>query len=150
MTDTEYADWRGGAVSGYAHEFVDSGILAAEAARERAENDFREILPDGLATENHLLWTARVEAEPAPIGTIWVNARAGASATPLVRLRARRPRRLPAARLRPSDHGDRHAAVPGSGIATMGLNVFGHNVTARRLYERLGFRVATTSMITDL
>jgi ribosomal protein S18 acetylase RimI-like enzyme len=36
------------------------------------------------------------------------------------------------------------------GVGSMGLNVFGHNDTARRLYERLGFQVASTSMRTDL
>ena len=36
------------------------------------------------------------------------------------------------------------------GIGTMGLNVFGHNETARRLYDRLGFTVASTSMKTTL
>ena len=30
------------------------------------------------------------------------------------------------------------------GIASMGLNVFGHNDTARRLYDRLGFQVTST------
>jgi ribosomal protein S18 acetylase RimI-like enzyme len=32
----------------------------------------------------------------------------------------------------------------------MGLNVFGHNDTARRLYDRLGFQVTSTSMKVDL
>ncbi len=150
MTDTEYADWRGGAVSGYANEFVDSGILDAEAARERAENDFREILPDGLATENHLLWTARVEAEPAPVGTIWV----------MLAPERQPPHSFVYALDVHVDYRQRgygQAIMETAmrlcrerGIATMGLNVFGHNVAARRLYDRLGFRVASTSMITDL
>ena len=36
------------------------------------------------------------------------------------------------------------------GVASMGLNVFGHNDTARRLYDRLGFQVTSTSMKADL
>jgi ribosomal protein S18 acetylase RimI-like enzyme len=149
MTTAEYDEWRGGAVSGYAQEFVDSGILQPTEATERAEKDFAELLPDGLATENHLFWTAYVDQSDR-VGTIWV---------------ALLPERQPphsfvyALDVHP-DHRRRgygqaimEAAMQECrerGIATMGLNVFGHNDVARRLYDRLGFVVTSTSMKTTL
>ncbi|MFY9915521.1 MAG: GNAT family N-acetyltransferase [Nocardioidaceae bacterium] len=148
MTEAEYAGWRDDSVAGYAQEFVSSGILDVEAAGERAEKDFAQLLPNGLETDNHLLWTARVQGEP--VGTIWVMLA---------------PERQPphafvyaldvdaAHRRRGYGQAIMEAAMQecrDRGIATMGLNVFGHNDTARRLYERLGFRVASTSMVTEL
>ncbi len=148
MTDAEYAAWRDDAVAGYAQEFVSSAILDAQTARERAEKDFGELLPDGRTTENHLFWTARVDG--SPVGTIWV-----------MLVPERRP---PHAFVYALDVGAGHRRrgygqaimevvmqeCRSRGIATMGLNVFGHNDTARRLYERLGFRLASTSMVTEL
>ena len=148
MTDAEYAAWRDHALAGYAQEFVSSAVLDARAARERAEKDFGELLPDGLTTENHLFWTVRVEG--APVGTIWV----------MLALERRPPHAFVYALDVNANHRRRgygQAIMEAvmrecreRGIATMGLNVFGHNDTARRLYERLGFRVASTSMVTEL
>ena len=145
MTDAEYADWHEDAVATYAQEFVSSGILAEEQAQERAEKDFSELLPDGLSTENHLLWSAR-DDQGTVVGTVWV---------------ALMPERKPPhsfvysldvnADQRRKGYGQAimEAAMQecrDRGIGSMGLNVFGHNDTARRLYERLGFKVASTSM----
>ncbi len=150
MSAAEYAAWRGESIAGYAQEFVSSGILDREAAAERAEQDFAALLPEGLATENHLLWTARTDAEPSPVGTIWVmlapERRPPHSFVYALDVHA-------AYRRRGYGQAMMTAAMDlcrERGIATMGLNVFGHNGTARRLYERLGFRVTSTSMMADL
>lgn len=148
MSDTEYDVWREAAVAGYAREFVHSDILDPQAAQERSEKDFAELLPAGLASDNHLLWTAR-DGE-TEVGTIWV---------------ALVPERKPPhsfvysldvnadQRRRGYGQAIMEAAMQECrerGIATMGLNVFGHNDTAQRLYARLGFQVSSTSMKTDL
>ena len=149
MTQPEYDDWHESSVATYAQEFVESGILTPEEARKRADREFAELLPDGLATENHLLWGAHDEAGTL-VGTVWV---------------ALVPERTPPhsfvygldvnADQRRKGYGRAIMEVAMEecrqrGIATMGLNVFGHNDTARRLYERLGFQVASTSMRIDL
>ncbi len=148
MTESEYAVWIDDAMAGYAEEFVASGILDAEDAVKRAETDFAALLLEGLATDNHLFWTAWVDAEP--VGTIWVmlvpDRRPPHSFVYALDVHA-------AYRRRGYGRAIMEAAMQECrerGIATMGLNVFGHNDTARRLYERLGFRVASTSMITEL
>ena len=144
MSQTEYDAWYRDAVGTYAQEFVDSRILDAAAARERAETDFEQLLPQGLDTENHLLWTARDDT--TVVGTIWI---------------ALMPDRTPphsfvyaldvdpGQRRRGYGQAIMEAAMQecrDRGVATMGLNVFGHNDTARRLYDRLGFAVTSTSM----
>jgi ribosomal protein S18 acetylase RimI-like enzyme len=149
MTEAEYDVWLRDAVATYAQEFVDSHILEPDQAQERAEKDFAELLGDGLATENHLLWSAR-DGKGTVVGTIWV---------------ALMPDRKPPhsfvygldvnADQRRKGYGQAimEAAMQECrerGIASMGLNVFGHNDTARRLYDRLGFQVTSTSMKVEL
>jgi ribosomal protein S18 acetylase RimI-like enzyme len=149
MTPAEYEDWKAAGIAGYAQEFVDSSILSPEEARKRAEEDYRSLLPDGLDTENHLIWSAQDESGRA-VGSIWV---------------ALLPERTPPhsfvysldvnADQRRKGYGRAimEAAMQecrARGIGSMGLNVFGHNDTARRLYERLGFTVSSTSMRVDL
>jgi len=144
MTQTEYDAWHHEAVTTYAQEFVDSKTLDAEAARERAESDFEQLLPEGLSTENHLLWTAHDDA--TVVGTIWIAL-----------MPDRKPPHSfvysldvdPSQRRRGYGQAIMEAAMQDCrdrGIASMGLNVFGHNDTARRLYDRLGFAVSSTSM----
>ena len=146
MTGEEYDAWRGYAVRGYAQEFVDSGTLDPDAAAERAEKDFDELLSDGLATTDHLLWSGRVDGEDRAVGAIWVKVMPertpphafvfGLDVYPEFRRR-----------------GFGRALMEGAldelrhrGIATVGLNVFGHNDVARRMYDQLGFRVTSTQM----
>ncbi len=148
MTPPEYEGWRATAISGYAQEFVDSGILDAEAAEERAHKDFDDLLPDGLATKNHLLWTAH--DGDTVVGTIWVALMPDRNPPhsyvySLDVDAAHRRRGYGQAIMEAAMQECRHR-----GIGTMGLNVFGHNETARRLYERLGFQVAATNMKIDL
>jgi ribosomal protein S18 acetylase RimI-like enzyme len=149
MTGPEFDEWRQAGLAMYAQEFVDSGILTPEEARTRAETDYDALLTDGLATENHLIWSADNEAGET-VGSIWV---------------ALMPDRKPPHSFVYSldvDAGHRRKGYGQAimeaamqecrerGIGTMGLNVFGHNETARRLYDRLGFTVASTSMKTTL
>lgn len=144
MTPAEYDVWLGAAVTGYAQEFIDSGALPPEEAIRRAEKDFEELLTDGLDTEDHLIWTAYSGDEA--VGQIWVKLR---------------PERSPmhafvysldvkgTHRRRGYGQAIMEAAIEicrERGVGTIGLNVFGHNEVARRLYDRLGFQVTSTSM----
>ena len=57
MTEAEYQRWLPGAKAGYADDMVRSGV-DAETARAKAEHDFPALLPDGIASEGQLLYTA--------------------------------------------------------------------------------------------
>ncbi len=146
MPPSEYDGWRRYALAGYAQEFVDAGILEPAAAAERAESDFVELLPDGLGTPGHLLWSVHTADESDPVGAIWVQL-----------LTDRSPAHVyvyaldvfPEYRRRGFGQAIMEAVIEESrqrGAGSVGLNVFGHNDTARRIYDRLGFRVTSTSM----
>lgn len=150
MTPATYDVWRGDAVRVYAQEFVDSGILEAEGAAERARKDFDELLPEGLATPNHLLWSAHVEGEDESVGAIWVKLTVEPAPT---RAYVYALDVHPPYRRRGYGQAIMEAAIETCRqreVVSIGLNVFGHNDVARRMYDRLGFVVVATNMKLDL
>jgi GNAT superfamily N-acetyltransferase len=70
MTDNQFDSWRESSMRNYAQEFVDSGALAPADAERSAAADFERLLPDGLATAPHDLWTAVDDGEP--VGVLWL------------------------------------------------------------------------------
>jgi ribosomal protein S18 acetylase RimI-like enzyme len=145
MTPAEYDVWHDAALNDYAQQIADSGSSQQlEEAQKRANEDFARLLPDGLETKDHHIWTAFSSDEP--VGTIWIHVM---------------PDRTPvhafvysldvdqAHQRRGHGQAIMEAVIEicrARGVGTMGLNVFGHNEVARRLYDRLGFQVASTSM----
>ena len=112
--------------------------------QKRAIEDFAKLLPDGQETKDHHIWTAFVSDEP--VGTIWIHV-----------MPDRTPMHAfvysldvdPAHQRRGYGQAIMEATIEncrGLGVGTIGLNVFGHNEVARRLYDRLGFHVTSTSM----
>jgi ribosomal protein S18 acetylase RimI-like enzyme len=138
MTRAEFAPWRDAAVDGYAESIVASGTLAPAAARRKSEDDFAALLPAGVATPNHSLHV--IEADGRAVGTLWLAHHQPGRRTFVYDIEVREAERgrgygratmLAAARLADS-----------AGDGAVGLNVFGHNTAALRLYDSLGYEVA--------
>jgi mycothiol synthase len=144
MDDRDFASRRESMVTGYAEAIsVARGLSLPDAAAE-SERDIVERLPRGPATRGQLLRKAVVDG--VEVGWIWVS--------------------LPGATMPTMawicdvevDAGHRRRGYGGeiikalevelaeSGVPRLGLNVFGDNGTARRLYERLGFEVTTRQL----
>ncbi len=148
MTGTEYDRWRAAEIAGYAAEMVGSGMLDPEAARRRAEEQHAEFLPQGRGTEGvHLLTVLDDRGRPA--GSLWVGPhprKAGAGFVyDVVVDEDRRGEGLGRAAMLAAE-----AIARDEGWSELGLNVFGPNERARRLYESLGYRVVTTAMAKPL
>src|SRR5262245_27282230 len=71
MSAAEYDAWRVHSVLDYAQSFVDAGILTPDDARQRAEDDYARLLPDGRDTPDHVVMSAVVGEER--VGVLWVN-----------------------------------------------------------------------------
>ena len=144
MTRAEYDRWRAAAEVGYAQSLVDSGALAPADAAERSAAQFAELLPEGLATAGHLLWTAFDREQR--VGMVWLKVTEQADGLEAFGFDFRvephlRRRGYGRAIMRAVEHECRDR-----GVVAVGLNVFGHNDNARALYESLGFEVVTTTM----
>ncbi len=110
----------------------------ASAAREQAA-----LLPQGLATPGHHIWTVR--ADGSPVGHVWLAVRGAPTGGRQAHLfdvevaPEARGRGLGRAAVLAAED-----AARGLGARRMTLNVFAHNTPALRLYDTLGYAVTLT------
>ncbi len=146
MTPAEFDAWEIELAETYAKEQVEAGRWDPEGALERARDESKELLPQGLETPLMLLLTG-VDAEDAPIGRAWVALEPPRTAQGVAFLydfeviESRRGEGLGRALL--DTVGD---AVREAGAHSLELNVFGSNERAISLYASSGYTVVTQQM----
>jgi ribosomal protein S18 acetylase RimI-like enzyme len=145
MTWSEFDVWSSHSRRGFAAQQVAAGLAREPEASAHAERVFADLLPDGLATPTHLFWTAHVDDGPA-LGHLWMRVRplsteVEAFVFDVEVVASCRGRGLGRAAMEAAESSAR--ALGGT---VMRLNVFGHNTAALRLYDRLGYQVASTTM----
>lgn len=133
---------------GFARQQVESGTAGPAEAGRHAQEQIRRLLPHGLETPGQHLWT--VHDGPDEVGHLWLHVRAqdggpaGAKEAFVydVEVHAQaRGRGLGRATMLAAEAEARRL-----GATTIRLNVFGHNVAARRLYDGLGYEVTAALM----
>ena len=145
MTDVEFGTWRASAIESYAADVALASGVPLDLATERSQAEFEELLPDGLATQGS--WVLKIVdgADGSDVGTLWIGPhprRPGAAYVFDIEVdAAQRGRGLGRASMLAAEH-----LVGEAGITEIGLNVFGFNERARRLYDSLGYRVVATQM----
>lgn len=131
-------------VDEYAAEHVRGGRWTAEEAPEAARATYAELLPQGVNTPDHYLRVIVDAGSGDRVGVIWYwherqrervflydividaeKRRQGFAEQALLRLEEE-TRKL--------------------GASQVLLHVFGHNMAARRLYEKMGFEVTNVNM----
>ncbi len=148
MNAEDYNRFYDFAVKDYASEKTKAGNYKEEEALERAKQDFANLLPGGLETENHLLWTIMVSETAEKAGYLWVFAESSKQTAFIYNIVI-------------FDHfqgkglgtqalGSLENVLKERGIKKLELHVFGHNEGAFRLYEKLGFGVTNIIMAKDL
>ncbi len=150
MTEADFAAFEEQDIRGYAAEQVSAGFWSASEAMERSRQVHEKLLPDGVATKDHYLYTIW-EGEPgAAVGVLWMMA-APAGPRPSgfiydieVYEQYRGKGYARAAML------ELEAIARRMGLRQLGLHVFAHNSRARALYEGLGYTVASLNMLKDL
>ncbi|MCP2322491.1 GNAT superfamily N-acetyltransferase [Hamadaea flava] len=136
MSATEFGPWWTEQMAGYAESFVLNGLLTEEEARERAERQSAELLPSGLDTPGHDIYT--IVAEDKPVASIWVCHEVEPDTSfvfDVVVDDGHRGKGYGRAAMLAAEQSALDA-----GAQVLGLNVFGHNEVALRLYTSLGYR----------
>ncbi|SCL67541.1 Acetyltransferase, GNAT family [Micromonospora peucetia] len=144
MTDEQYLRYRQQAETNYARNISDSGAMPVQEAQQKAQEEYAKLLPDGLATPDHHLWTAYDGDDE--VGMLWLHVEQksdGAHAFGYdFEVRAD---------LRRKGHG--RAMIEAAekwcreeGVVSIGLSVFGFNLPARTLYEQMGFEATAIQM----
>jgi ribosomal protein S18 acetylase RimI-like enzyme len=144
MSQAEYVPFRERSEATYATEIAASRALPPSEARRQAAEDYERLLPEGLRTPGHYLWTAYEGDEP--VGDLWLHVEArtdgrhafgyGIQVRPELRRRGY-GRAIAAA----AEQKCREMKV-----VSIGLTVFGPNKAAQSLYEDLGFQVTVLQM----
>jgi ribosomal protein S18 acetylase RimI-like enzyme len=137
MTPESFDRFRARLVREYAADKVAAGNWPEEGSLERSETGLQELLNDGPTTAGHSLWTIEDETG-RDAGDVWVgpNPRDPESIY-IYDIEVR-----PDARGRGIGQGAMEALeawARSQGYPRIGLQVFGSNDAARRLYHRLGY-----------
>lgn len=150
MTEAEFEAMRAEIISHYAAENVRAGRWTVEVAQEQSAAQLAELLPEGFTSPGQAFLVAE-DGEGTLVGHVWVEVadpkgeRPGAWIFDIEVAEGHRGRGYSRALLAAAE---RAAAQAGAG--TIGLNVFGHNTVAVRLYETSGYSVATQQMRKEL
>lgn len=144
MTQAQFDVYRAQAEDSYAGSIAASGMLPAEEARRKSAEDFARLLPQGLDSPDQQFWTAY--DGQAEVGMVWLDVSRRSDGLHAFGYDFRVSEEL-------RRHGYGRAVVVAAealcrdrGVVAVGLNVFGHNRVARRLYEQMGFEVTASLM----
>lgn len=149
MTQAEFDVWLPRVIVEYAHEHVVDGRWSEEEAVDKSRAEHETLLPQGLATPDHHLWSIVRSEDRKPVGILWVNMQQ----KPKPHLFVYNIEVYPDFRRR----GYAEAAMKElevvarrMGAETIRLHVFGHNTAARPLYVKLGYEPTNIVMAKPL
>ncbi len=146
MAEDEFVAYLQWAIPDYAQDNVRNSSWSESEALQKSEEQFRELLPQGLYTPDQYHFTIRDPDLNSNVGMLWFNLvrdTPGKSAF-LYQFwidEAFRRQGYGMAALRELDE-----KVKGMGGSSVRLHVFGHNAPARALYEKAGYAVTNVVM----
>jgi len=144
ISDAEYPRWRDRAAESFAAGIGPARGLEGDDALKFAYDETDKLLPDGPATEHHLIWIAWVNEQQ--VGSLWISTR---QRTPFIYGievdSAQRGKGYGRAIMLAGEDECRRL-----GHTRLDLNVFGNNTSAIALYESLGYTVTSQQMRKEL
>jgi ribosomal protein S18 acetylase RimI-like enzyme len=150
MKPAAFTAYREMAIRNYAEDNVASGRWPSEGAIERSSEDFAESLPQGLDTPNNYLYEIQSNEHSEAVGILWfaVIVKNGIKSAFIYDVEIK-------PEYRRQGHGRAAFAaleplVLDLGLSSIGLHVFGHNPSAKALYDSMGYGVTGISMLKRL
>jgi RimJ/RimL family protein N-acetyltransferase len=150
MDEAEFRAYLAWSIADYAQENIRNGRWSPEEGLQQAEQQYRELLPAGLASPDQYLFSIKDNLSGEKVGMLWfaVQTRAGKRGAFVYNVKIEEPFRR---------HGYGTQAflaleekVRAMELDTIGLHVFGHNHAARALYEKLGYVPININMLKTL
>jgi ribosomal protein S18 acetylase RimI-like enzyme len=137
MIDTE--------IRGYAEEHVRNGNWPPEGALERSKKEFDALLPDGIHSKDQYLWSL-LDEDSSKIGLLWVQVKdQKAFIYDFVIEEAFRGKGYGKQALIAMDE-----KLKAMNVQSVGLHVFGDNITAQELYKKMGYQITGIHMKKEL
>jgi ribosomal protein S18 acetylase RimI-like enzyme len=147
MTEAEFEEYLDRAVPQYAEVHLRAGDCEPSEALELAQAEYTSLLPEGLASPGHHLFSIFDSAGGARVGMLWfaVKVRRGGQKWAFLYdfevLEAERGKGYGRRTLEKLDE-----TLAAMDVARVSLNVFGHNTVARALYEKHGYAITAIGM----
>jgi ribosomal protein S18 acetylase RimI-like enzyme len=148
MTQTEFDAFLERIIPEYAADNVKAGYWDESEALEKSRKETNGLLPQGLQTENHNLYT--VYDEDQAVGIVWMRANVNRPTKSgfIFELRVDE-------RFRGKGYGKQamlliEEKAREMGLQSIGLHVFAYNDVARSLYEKLGYEASSLNMKKDI
>jgi len=127
-------------IRGYAADHVRNGNWPEEGSLERARKEFETLLPNGIHTPNQYLWTVMDGSNK--VGLLWVQVKdRKAFIYDFMILEEFRGKGYGKQALAAMDN-----KLKSMNVDSVGLHVFGDNITAQELYKKMGFMVSGIHM----
>ena len=144
MTEEEFQAFLAQSVPEYASEKVRAGNWTPEEALGRSRKDHATLLPEGLASTHQRLYT--IELEGRPVGRLWlsVDPQTAGGAGFIYDLFVAEPFRRQGIAVEAMRLLEKEALS--FGVGSLALHVFGYNVAARGLYQKLGYEITNINM----
>lgn len=144
MSVEQFEQWQGRSIRSFADDLAKATGWPPEAAMNKARKQFAELLPAAMGTDK--TWILLIVDEAGvQVGDLWIgpnSERAGVAFVYDIEIvEERRGLGFGRAAMIAAE-----SLVKEAGESEIGLNVFGFNEPARRLYDSLGYRVVATLM----
>lgn len=146
MTENEFQIFRKYSIESYAQAHINAGNWDSSDALEKAEKEFLQLLPNGVATNKQHLLTIEDGQTGMKVGIIWFAEKQQAS----------HPSAFIYDFLIYEEHRNKgygkqtltalEEKVKELGVETISLHVFGHNKIATALYQKAGYEITDIHM----
>ncbi len=147
LSNSEFADYWKSDIQRYADENIKAKYWAREGAIRRSKSEHARILPKGLATAGHFLFSIVNPENGEKVGIVWFFLQKRAKPPTcfiydlFINEKHRRKGFGTEALLAVEE------TVSKKNIRSINLHVFNHNRPAKCLYEKAGFRASGISMM---
>lgn len=146
MVASEFDDYIDRTTREYAEDNVRAGRWTAAEALQEAGKQIRELLPRGIDTPNHFLFTIVAEPDAERVGILWLAVEPRGGFVYDLRIdESHRRKGYAEAGMRLAED-----LVKNRGAKRISLHVFGDNGGARKLYAKLGYRETNVAMSKEL
>ena len=132
-------------IRGYAEDHVRNGNWPAEGAVERSRQEFESHLPDGIHSKDQFVWSI-IDEKNGKVGVLWVQVKdQKAFIYEFVIDEAMRGKGYGKQALIAMDE-----KLKAMNVESVGLHVFGDNITAQGLYKKMGYQITGIHMKKEL
>ncbi|UOQ42623.1 GNAT family N-acetyltransferase [Halobacillus salinarum] len=145
MEETDFNSYLKISLGEYAYEHVKAGNWTEEEALQKAEEQFKELLPEGLETENHYFFSL-YDHELGNVGILWLNITEDNHGKKGFIFDIKIDEQHQGSGLGKGAMYTLDEYCLKEGIKQMRLHVFAHNQRAVALYEKMGFMMTDYMM----